>query len=90
MGNCTRNECCNFNYMKPSEEDTMRIEAVRAAFKTCEASLRAILTGSRETSLVWTSLEQACMWATKGICLDGTVVVPNSEASSTENCCGAN
>lgn len=81
--------------MKPSEEGAKKIEAVREAFKTCEASLRELLSSSRETSLVWTSLEQACMWATKGICLDDTQVNPTiTECGTvnvaTESCCGAN
>lgn len=65
-----RKDACNFDYIKPSENAQKRIEAVRAAFKNVENELRAALYSTRETSLVWTHLEQACMWATKGICLD--------------------
>lgn len=72
-----RNDSCNFDYMKPVDEDTIkRLEETRQVFKTAEQQLRAILNPSRETSLCWTSLEQACNAATKGICLDEKFGVP--------------
>lgn len=85
---------CNFQWMKPNEEGQLRIESVRAAFMTLEKDLRNILPWSRETSLVWTNLEQACMWATKSLCLSNVNTDPTIFERSqvgngvTVNCCG--
>lgn len=72
-----RNETCNFQYMKPSDNGAKRIEEIRLVFTTAEKALRGKLSESRETSIVWTKLEEACMFATKGICLDEYVPKDN-------------
>lgn len=58
-----------FDYLKPLEEDLPRIEFVRQAFRTLETSLADadVLVPGRCTSLHKTKLEEACMWAIKGI-----------------------
>lgn len=71
MNKVERNKTCNFQYMRPNSDNQNRIETVRTIFKLAEKELREVLNASRETSLVWTNLEQACMFAIKGICLDG-------------------
>jgi hypothetical protein len=57
-----------FDYMKPNDEQLVRIEAIRQAFNACTA---AIETNSRkqnrEFALARTKMEEACMWAIKGI-----------------------
>ena len=86
-----RKDACNFDYIRPSDCAQKRIEAVRTAFKNVENELRATLFNTRETSLVWTHLEQACMWATKGICLDDVSdPVKFADQASSETCCAKN
>ena len=56
-----------FDYMKPNEEDLPRIEAVREAFRTLEATIAPHIKPCRCSSIHKTKLEEACMWAIKGI-----------------------
>lgn len=53
-----------FDYQKPSDENVLRIEAVREAYKVLYAHLQTI-GESREKSIALTKLEESAMWATK-------------------------
>lgn len=55
-----------FDYQKPSEENIIKIEAVREAYKVLYAHLKT-LQASRELSCALTKLEESAMWATKSL-----------------------
>lgn len=68
-----RKSTCNLHYMSGFSEDVLgKMIQIRAILIEADSRLREILNPSRETSLVWTKLEEACMWAIKGLCLDAT------------------
>lgn len=56
-----------FEYQKPTPEHVQQIETVRAALKNAHDTVLATLPPSRERSVVITKLEEASMWANKGI-----------------------
>ncbi len=66
--------CCNFQWMRPNVDGQELIEVVRSAFMHLENTLRGVLPSSRESSLVWTNLEQACMWSTKSLVMTHQMV----------------
>jgi hypothetical protein len=51
---------------------TQKMTAVRDILSEAEARIRELLSPSRETALVWTKMEEACMWGIKSLCLDAT------------------
>ena len=55
-----------FDYQKPSEENAIKIEALRQAYKALHRQLLD-LKPSRFMSLAITNLEQSAMWAIKSI-----------------------
>lgn len=59
-----------FQYHKPAANQMDRIARVRSAFESLEAALRAEAQSNRERSLAFTNIEQAFMWAVKGIVLE--------------------
>lgn len=59
-----------YAYHKPSAEGIAKIQEIRQAFSDFHTQLEGILTGSRESSLVYTNLETAAMWATKSVVLN--------------------
>lgn len=54
-------------YLKVSEEKNNRIQHIRDVFSTVYDEIEKNCKGSRETSLVFTKLEEAQFWAIKGI-----------------------
>lgn len=56
-----------FEYQKPTPEHVQQIEAVRAALKNAHDAVLSTVPPSRERSLAITKLEEASMWANKGI-----------------------
>jgi hypothetical protein len=50
-----------------SDEDVQKTERVRLAFSDCLSAVEAELPASRERSLVLTGMQEACMWAIRGI-----------------------
>lgn len=67
-----------YAYHKPSADGVAKIQQIRQAFSDFHAQLEGILAGSRESSLVYTNLETAAMWATKSVVLNdpGSEVLP--------------
>lgn len=60
----------SIEYHKPTEEQTARIEEVRAAAVAFAKKLDQWVYPSRERSLAITSFEETVMWAVKGIVLE--------------------
>lgn len=56
-----------FEYQAPTPEHVQQITAVREVLKTAHDTILAIMPPSRERSLAITKLEEASMWANKGI-----------------------
>lgn len=57
-----------FDTVEPTPDQSLRLEATRNAFRCLELQLDALQRSpSREYSLALTHLEQAAMWAIKGI-----------------------
>ena len=56
-----------FDYQRPTAEHVQQIETVRDAIKAVHDTILATLPPSRERSLAITKLEEASMWANKGI-----------------------
>ena len=56
-----------FDYQKPTPEHVAQIETVRKALKDAHDVILATIPPSRERSLAVTKLEEASMWANKGI-----------------------
>lgn len=56
-----------FEYIQPNEKSIADIQSVRSAFSTIASLVINTLRDSREKSLVITKLEEASMWANKGI-----------------------
>lgn len=66
-----------FDHKIPTQENIWRIEAIRQAFRVLEMSLfgyegegdgrEGLLKPCRPTSVCTTKLEEACMWAIKGV-----------------------
>lgn len=54
-------------YVAVNEEQNNRIQHIRDAFSTVYDEIDKTCKGSRETSLVYTKLEEAQFWAIKGI-----------------------
>lgn len=54
-------------YLKPSEEQIKAMAEARVVFTDAMTKLDAIMPAGRYKSLTMTSLEQAAMWANKGI-----------------------
>jgi hypothetical protein len=54
-------------YLSVSEEQDNRIQHLRECFSTIYDEIEKTCKGSRETSLVYTKLEEAQFWAIKGI-----------------------
>lgn len=54
-------------YLAVDEEKNNRIQHIRDAFSTVYDEIEKNCKGSRETSLVYTKLEEAQFWAIKGI-----------------------
>ena len=54
-------------FLETNEEQTERIEKIRNLFSSMYDEIDSICKGSRETSLVYTKLEEAQFWAIKGI-----------------------
>jgi hypothetical protein len=61
----------SLSHQAPRDVDqTTRIEALRGSCKVFAETLEALTEPSREQSLAITNLEQALMWAIKGIVLE--------------------
>lgn len=61
----------NLNYITGIPADfTDRMTKVRQAFITLESEIEDQLPHTRESSLAWTNLEQALMWAIKSLCIE--------------------
>jgi hypothetical protein len=58
-----------FSYHRPSDDALPTITATREAFKTLHAHLIS-LPNCRERSLAITNLEEAAMWAIKGLVMN--------------------
>ena len=56
-----------FEYQKPTSEHVAQIETVRKVLKEAHDVILATIPASRERSLAITKLEEASMWANKGI-----------------------
>lgn len=56
-----------FEYQRPTAEHVQQIETVRNALKAVHDTILETLPPSRERSLAITKLEEASMWANKGI-----------------------
>lgn len=56
-----------FEYQTPTPEHVQQITTVREALKAAHDTILATLPASRERSLAITKLEEASMWANKGI-----------------------
>jgi len=56
-----------FEYQRPTPEHVEQIEVVRGVLKQAHDTILATLPPSRERSLALTKLEEASMWASKGI-----------------------
>ncbi len=54
-------------YLAVDEEKNNRIQHIREVFSTLYDEIENNCKGSRETSLVYTKLEEAQFWAIKGI-----------------------
>ena len=54
-------------YLAVDEEKNNRIQHIREVFSTLYDEIEKNCKGSRETSLVYTKLEEAQFWAIKGI-----------------------
>ena len=54
-------------FLETNEEQKERIENIRNLFSNMYDEIDSICKGSRETSLVYTKLEEAQFWAIKGI-----------------------
>lgn len=54
-------------YIAVDEEKNNRIQHIRDIFSTIYNEIEKTCKGSRETSLVYTKLEEAQFWAIKGI-----------------------
>lgn len=60
----------SLTYSKPNEDQVARILRLREAAKVFGASIETEGKPSREQSLAITKLEEALMWATKGVVLE--------------------
>jgi hypothetical protein len=69
-----------FSYHKPSEAMLPTIEGAREAFKTMNAHLLS-LPPCRERSLAITKLEEAAMWAVKGLVMNDEGAMPMEPAA---------
>jgi hypothetical protein len=56
-----------FEYQQPTPSDIKAIQQVRAALKVAYDALHEYVPASRERSLALTKMEEASMWANKGI-----------------------
>lgn len=56
-----------FEYQRPTPEQVEQIEIVREALKAAHDTILRTIPASRERSLAITKLEEASMWANKGI-----------------------
>lgn len=56
-----------FEYQRPSADAVARIEKVRAKCKELAELIHEVCPPCRETSLAITKLEEASMWANKGL-----------------------
>lgn len=56
-----------FEYQRPTPEQVQQIESVRTVLKQAHDAVLASVPPSRERSLAITKLEEASMWANKGI-----------------------
>ena len=54
-------------FLETNKEQKERIEKIRNLFSNMYDEIDSICKGSRETSLVYTKLEEAQFWAIKGI-----------------------
>ena len=54
-------------FLETNEEQKKRINDIRDAFSELYDKIDALCLSSRETSLVYTKLEEAQFWAIKGI-----------------------
>ena len=54
-------------YLEVNKEKNKRIELIREVFSSTYNDIERICKNSRETSLVFTKLEEAQFWAIKGI-----------------------
>jgi hypothetical protein len=59
----------NYRHLKLNEDGQKRVERVQELFETLDRELMCMLLRGRETSLVTTHLETACMWAKKALSL---------------------
>lgn len=66
-----------FNAHVPSPEGVMRIAEVRKRFLALAEFITQTCPPCRETSLALTKLEEAAMWANKGVALNSAEVVDN-------------
>jgi hypothetical protein len=56
-----------FQYLRPSDEQVETMTVVRRAFERIYAHVDALVPEGRYKALTITALEQAAMWANKGI-----------------------
>ena len=57
----------DFTYHPPKNDQPARYEAIRAKAKELAALIEAAVPESREKSLAFTKVEEACFWANAGI-----------------------
>ena len=54
-------------FLETNDDQQFRIDEIRNAFSDLYDKIDSLCKGSRETSLVYTKLEEAQFWAIKGI-----------------------
>ena len=67
----------NLDYKKVTDlEITRKMEHIRACFIELELEMERVLSGSRETSIAYTKLEESLMWSIKSlVVLDEKVAI---------------
>lgn len=82
-----RNQTCNMDYIQPGTVHTERMIQVRNAFRSLEDAIRPVLQSNRESSVCFTNVEQALMWAIKSCAVDSKFDVNQDKFSSSQDCC---
>jgi len=59
-----------FNFERSSEITVTKMDKIRAGFKQVARTVFEVVPPGRKRALVFTKLEEAAMWATKGISHD--------------------
>lgn len=72
-------EGSRYELIAVTQEGVEKMGYVRSLFSALEQELNTLLRSCRETSLVYTDLETACMWANKAIARAHRFVAPTPE-----------